>query len=72
MESKNTQEPSTVDSHKGVFEVNPITGQSLKEETRAHSPVMTDEEKEREAERLFILFERSVKSSSATNILIAS
>ncbi|KAK4129621.1 guanine nucleotide exchange factor synembryn-like protein [Parathielavia appendiculata] len=38
--------------------VNPITGQFLDEERFPDFPEMTDEEKEREAERLFILFER--------------
>ncbi|KAK4100670.1 guanine nucleotide exchange factor synembryn-like protein [Parathielavia hyrcaniae] len=38
--------------------VNPITGQLLDEEKFAEIPEMTDEEKEREAERLFVLFER--------------
>lgn len=38
--------------------VNPITGQFLDQETGPDLPEMTDEEKEREAERLFVLFER--------------
>lgn len=39
--------------------VNPITGQKLsKEELVDTGPEMSDEEKEREAERLFVLFER--------------
>jgi hypothetical protein len=38
--------------------VNPITGQFLDEEKFPELPKMTDEEKEREAERLFVLFER--------------
>jgi hypothetical protein len=39
---------------------NPITGQSLSTEETASTPMpeMTEEEKEREAERLFVLFER--------------
>jgi hypothetical protein len=37
---------------------NPITGQYLDEEQHPAMPEMTDEEKEREAERLFVLFER--------------
>jgi hypothetical protein len=40
--------------------VNPITGQFLDAEKVADLPEMTDEEKEREAERLFVLFERPV------------
>jgi hypothetical protein len=38
--------------------VNPITGQLLEEEKFPDLPEMTMEEKEREAERLFVLFER--------------
>lgn len=40
--------------------VNPITGQFLDEESTPDIPPMTDEEKLREAERLFVLFERYV------------
>lgn len=41
-------------------DVNPITGQRLAAEDRdgPRAPEMTEEEKEREAERLFVLFER--------------
>ncbi|KAJ1327827.1 Guanine nucleotide exchange factor synembryn [Microdochium nivale] len=38
--------------------VNPITGQFLDKERQPEGPEMTEEEKEREAERLFVLFER--------------
>lgn len=38
--------------------VNAITGQFIDEEAAADLPEMTDEEKEREAERLFVLFDR--------------
>ncbi|OTB19302.1 hypothetical protein K445DRAFT_72824 [Daldinia sp. EC12] len=38
--------------------VNPITGQFLDAERHPEEPKMTDAEKEREAERLFVLFER--------------
>ncbi|KXJ91293.1 guanine nucleotide exchange factor [Microdochium bolleyi] len=38
--------------------VNPITGQFLDKEREPEGPEMTEEEKEREAERLFVLFER--------------
>lgn len=41
-------------------EVNPITGQFLDAEKHPDMPPMTREEKEREAERLFVLFERFV------------
>jgi hypothetical protein len=40
--------------------VNPITGQRLDSEERVDVEPMTEEEKEREAERLFVLFERYV------------
>ncbi|KAK8110840.1 guanine nucleotide exchange factor [Apiospora kogelbergensis] len=42
----------------GGREVNPITGQFLDSEKHPEMPEMTEEEKEREAERLFVLFER--------------
>ena len=45
------------------FEVNPITGQRRDMEPKLHMPEMTDKENEREAERLFVLFERSVLAS---------
>ncbi|RYO79519.1 hypothetical protein DL764_010013 [Monosporascus ibericus] len=38
--------------------VNPVTGQFLDKERHPDAPEMTDAEKEREAERLFVLFER--------------
>jgi Guanine nucleotide exchange factor synembryn len=38
--------------------INPITGQRLDKEKDVDLPEMTQEEKEREAERLFVLFER--------------
>lgn len=41
-------------------EINPITGQRVDMEPVASGPEMTDEEKEREAEKLFVLFERYV------------
>lgn len=40
--------------------VNPITGQFLDQENHVDTTPMTEEEKEREAERLFVLFERFV------------
>lgn len=42
--------------------VNPITGQRLDREEEVNMPEMTLEEKEREAERLFVLFERLKKT----------
>ena len=38
--------------------INPITGQRLDKEPGDTGPVMTQEEKQREAERLFVIFER--------------
>lgn len=38
--------------------VNPITGQFIDKEKHVELPEMTEEEKEREAERLYVLFER--------------
>jgi hypothetical protein len=48
---------------------NPVTGQRLSEENEAsaHLPEMTEEEKEREAERLFVLFER-LKATGVMNV----
>ncbi|KAM7206991.1 Guanine nucleotide exchange factor [Rhypophila sp. PSN 637] len=43
-------------------DVNPITGQFRDAEKVPDLPEMTDEEKEREAERLFVLFERLKKN----------
>ena len=40
-------------------EINPVTGQRRDMEANESLPDMTEEEKEREAERLFVLFERS-------------
>lgn len=42
--------------------INPVTGQTLEAEERDQKPLseMTDEEKMREAEKLFVLFERQV------------
>ncbi|KAG2182281.1 hypothetical protein INT43_007208 [Umbelopsis isabellina] len=58
------QPPSTSQSNgPQEREVNPITGQFLDEENQGPSLAdMTDEEKEREAERLFVLFERLKKT----------
>lgn len=49
-------------SHHDTEDVNPITGQYVKEEKLPDLKDMTDEEKEREAERLFVLFERLKKT----------
>lgn len=42
----------------GPVPINPITGQRIDTEPVDTGPPMTDEEKEQEAERLFVLFER--------------
>ncbi|KAI1342917.1 guanine nucleotide exchange factor [Xylariaceae sp. FL0016] len=42
----------------GARAVNPITGQFVDSERHADAPPMTEAEQEREAERLFVLFER--------------
>lgn len=47
-----------MDANASGPEVNPITGQRIDAEPDVPLPDMTDEEKEREAERLFVLFER--------------
>ncbi|RDA95423.1 hypothetical protein CP533_5483 [Ophiocordyceps camponoti-saundersi (nom. inval.)] len=49
---------STSDSSGASKQVNPITGQFLDQEQRTEGPKWTEEEKQREAERLFVLFER--------------
>jgi hypothetical protein len=46
------------DAAKAQKPVNPITGQFVDAEKPVDEPEMTEEEKEREAERLFVLFER--------------
>lgn len=51
---------STADAGGKAKDVNPITGQFLDKEVHPKQPEMTQEEKEREAERLFVLFERFV------------
>lgn len=48
-------------------QVNPITGQRRDTETPVELPEMTDAEKEREAERLFVLFER-LKATGVVNV----
>ncbi|KAL2216770.1 guanine nucleotide exchange factor [Thermoascus aurantiacus ATCC 26904] len=48
-------------------EINPITGQRWDAEPKDTGPPMTKEEKEREAERLFVLFERA-KANGVINV----
>lgn len=54
-------------THVGGQEVNPITGQRRDMEPEVREAEMTDEEKEREAERLFVLFER-LKATGVMNV----
>lgn len=60
LEAFSTEEGKTSSSFEGSTLVNPITGQTLDSEPVIELPPMTQEEKEREAERLFVLFERYV------------
>ncbi|KAA8897502.1 hypothetical protein TRICI_006718 [Trichomonascus ciferrii] len=62
-ESVNTTQPSTpttTSDNVAGPSVNPITGQYVQYEKQTPNPVdeMTEEEKERDAERMFVLFER--------------
>lgn len=50
------------------LDINPITGQRRDMEPENPLPEMTDEEKEREAERLFVLFER-LKATGVMNVV---
>lgn len=52
--------------------VNPITGQLLEAEAKIDVPEMSQEEKEREAERLFVLFERYLRTILSTKITQAN
>lgn len=53
--------------HSSVKAINPITGQYRSSETHQKSEPMTEEEELREAERLFVLFER-IKRNPALQI----
>jgi Guanine nucleotide exchange factor synembryn len=48
--------------------INPITGQRRDAEVEDDMPPMTDEEKEQEAEKLFVLFERFVVSQNPVRL----
>lgn len=66
-------ENATSDSAKGFTtvdgeDINPITGQRRDREPVDDLPEMTDEEKEQEAERLFVLFER-LKATGVMNVV---
>ncbi|KAI0410106.1 guanine nucleotide exchange factor [Xylaria palmicola] len=54
----NTSEASGNDAASSSRPVNPITGQFLDSERQSDLPEMTEAEREREAERLFVLFQR--------------
>lgn len=58
------------DSSEGAAGINPVTGQRLDAESRHEGPEMTQEEKEREAERLFVLFERCVVEFGDISIML--
>ncbi len=49
-------------------EINPVTGQRRDMEPEDPGPAMSDEEKEREAEKLFVLFER-LKATGVVNVV---
>ncbi|KAF2262682.1 hypothetical protein CC78DRAFT_534560 [Lojkania enalia] len=55
---ENAMEAHATADSKNAIPVNPITGQRLDMEEPVEGPPMSQEEKEREAERLFVLFER--------------
>lgn len=48
-------------------DINPITGAKNREDTDDVLANMTEEEKEREAEKLFVLFDRMEKMGMAVN-----
>ena len=56
--STNSSEGNTRTSQDSGKAINPITGQTLESEAKMELPEMTNDEKEREAEKLFVLFER--------------
>jgi Guanine nucleotide exchange factor synembryn len=56
---------SSAGAASGSADINPITGQKIEFERPVELEDMTDEQKEMEAERLFVLFERYVKQSNA-------
>lgn len=59
----------SLSSESGGMPINPITGQRLDAEPQVEGPPMTEAEKEREAERLFVLFERFVRCKSSGVVL---
>ncbi|CAG8513711.1 14176_t:CDS:2 [Acaulospora morrowiae] len=65
--SRNIMIPSTSSIYNSDKSINPITGQYFEDEPPSLSD-MTDEEKEREAEKLFVLFER-LKKTGVMNVV---
>jgi len=57
-----------VTSNETLREVNYVTGQYLVDEPEDKEPAMTEEEKEREAEKLFVLFERYAPYAFSTGL----
>jgi len=55
---ESAKQTQTGGSAQNQLPINPVTGQRLDKEPDDPLPKMTREEKEREAERLFVLFER--------------
>jgi hypothetical protein len=64
-ESEGSAARASQDSRNIERKVNPITGQLLEMEETVEVEEMTQEEKEREAEKLFVLFERFVSIMSS-------
>jgi hypothetical protein len=64
-ESEGSAARASQDSRNLERKVNPITGQLLDMEETVEAEEMTQEEKEREAEKLFVLFERFVSIMSS-------
>lgn len=56
--SSSSPSPSSSRSANAKLPVNPITALEADPSTPTHDPTMTDADKEREAERLFVLFDR--------------
>ncbi|TVY47488.1 Synembryn-like protein [Lachnellula occidentalis] len=63
LEAYSTSDSEGQDSRRTLDgKINPITGQFLDKEEKVEEEPMTQEQKEREAERLFVLFERLKKT----------
>ncbi|KAL3425570.1 Synembryn-like protein C3E7.04c [Phlyctema vagabunda] len=67
MEAYSTNTSGEAASQARQIPVNPITGQRLDSEAKIDMPEMSEDEKEREAERLFVLFER-LKQTGVMNV----